>query len=110
MLIEGPLDISIADNSSSHSRELEITFTSKFKSRELNDRINDFKHHISQLQQSIKGTDNPAEQQGMLAILQVCEELLPHIEADEIPLDETIAIEIGQSSPFDSILASATLK
>ena len=110
MLIEGPLDISIADNSSAQSRELEVTFTSAFKTLELNDRINNFKDHINQLQKSISGTDNPAEQQGMLAILQICEELLPHIEADEIPLDETISIEIGQSSPFDSILASATLK
>ena len=110
MLIEGPLDISIADNSSSQSRELEITFVPKFKTLELDGRINEFKQHISQLQQRIQSTDNPAEQQGMLAILQVCEELLPHIVADEIPLDETIAIEIGQGSPFDSILASATLK
>jgi len=110
MLIEGPLDINIADNSSAQSRELEITFTPAFKSLELNERINDFKNHIGQLQKGISGTDNPAEQQGMLAILQVCEQLLPHIEADEIPLDETIAIEIGQSSPFDNLLASATLK
>ena len=110
MLIEGPLDISIADNSSEQSRELEITFTAVFKSRELSDRVDDFKQHIKQLQQNINATDNPAEQQGMLAILQICEQFLPHIEADEIPLDETITIEIGQSSPFDSILASATLK
>ena len=110
MLIEGPLNIAIADNSNLHSRELEITFTNEFQAMDINQRINDFKNHISQLQQAVHATEDEAEQQGMVAILQICEEILPHIEADEIPLDETIAIEIGQSSPFDHILASATLK
>lgn len=110
MLIEGPLNINVVNNSDSNSRELEITFTDQFQSLDINSRINDFKNHITQLNEGIHKITEPAEQQGMVAILQICEELLPHIEADEIPLNETIAIEIGQSSPFDQILASATLK
>jgi len=110
MLIEGPLNINVVDNSESHSRELEITFTAEFQSLDLDSRITHFKSHIAQLQHGIGESSESAEQQGMMAILQICEEFLPHIEADEIPLNETIAIEIGQSSPFDQILASATLK
>lgn len=110
MLIQGPIEINILDNSNSNSRELEITFTSEFQSLNAEDRTTDFKNHIDQLKKGIHSTDNPQEQQGMLAILQVCEQLLAHIETDEIPLDEAITIEIGQSSPFDHILASATLK
>jgi hypothetical protein len=110
MLIQGPININVVDNSDSHSRELEITFTSEFQALNINARIDDFENHITQLKQGINAIDEVSEQQGMTAILQICEELLPHIKADEIPLSETIAIEIGQSSPFDQILASATLK
>ena len=110
MLIEGPLNINVVDNSDSNSRELEITFTTEFQSLDITGRVGDFKKHMNQLQKSIHATSEPGEQQGMTAILQICEGLLPHIEADEIPLTETIAIEIGESSPFDSLLAGATLK
>ena len=110
MLIEGPLTIEILDNSSADSRELEIKFTPEFQVLDLNARIERFKQHIDQLQKSIHSTDNPGEQQGMLAILQVCEQLLPHITTDEIPLTESITIEIGQTSPFDNILSSAILR
>lgn len=110
MLIEGPLNINVVDSSDSNNRELEITFTNEFQAVDLNERVNLFDKHISQLKSTISATKDPAEQQGMIAILQICEEFLPHIKADEIPLTETIAIEIGQSSPFDHILAGATLK
>jgi len=45
-------------------------------------------------------------------IAQVAQELYPHLESNEIPLEETIVIEIGpsQSSPFDDLLRGATLK
>ena len=110
MLIDGPLDIKVVDNSSSQSRELELNFTAKFQNADIATRINEFKQHIAQLQASIHSTKDAAEQQGMVAILQICEELLPHIEADEIPLNETLAIEIGQGSPFEHLLSGATLK
>lgn len=40
-------------------------------------------------------------------MLQIVEELYPHIEQDEIPLDETIVIEMGASSPLDKMLQGA---
>ena len=36
--------------------------------------------------------------------------LLPHIEADEIPLNEMIVIELGPSAPFEHLLDNAILK
>ena len=32
---------------------------------------------------------------------QVCEQLLPHIEGDEIPLSETLVVEIAQTPGID---------
>ena len=43
----------------------------------------------------------------MLTRVQILGQTLPHIDADKIPLEETI--EIGQTSPFDQLLNKATL-
>lgn len=40
-------------------------------------------------------------------MLQIVEELYPHIEQDEIPLDEIIVSEMGASSPLDKMLQGA---
>lgn len=40
-------------------------------------------------------------------MLQIVEELYPHIEQDEIPLDETIIIEMVASFPLDKLLQGA---
>ena len=110
MQIEGPFNINVVDKSDSQSRELHLTFTAEFQNLSLDERITDFKNHLNQLQQNIQSTENDAEKQGMLTILQIAEQIFPHVESDEIPLQETIVIEIGPSSPFDDLLRSATLK
>jgi len=110
MQIEGPFNIRVVTNEDSHSRELHLSFTSAFQQKNLEQRLADFREHISDLQKSIADTQDEASQQGMLTILQISEQLLPHIESDEIPLEETIVIEIGPASPFDQLLSAATLK
>ncbi len=110
MQIEGPFNINVVDKSDSQSRELQLTFTTEFQNLSLDKRISEFKDHLIQLQQNIQSTEADAEKQGMLTILQIAEQILPHVESDEIPLQETIVIEIGPSSPFDDLLRSATLK
>jgi len=110
MQIEGPFSINVVDKSDSPSRELHLTFTAEFQNFSLNQRTNEFTNYLNQLQQDIQTTDNDAEKQGMLTILQIAEQIFPHVESDEIPLQETIIIEMGPSSPFDDLLRSATLK
>jgi len=110
MQIEGPFNIRVVTNEDSQTRELQLSFTAAFQQKNLQQRMEDFRQHISDLQQSVADTADEATRQGMLTILQISEQLLPHMEADEIPLDETIVIEIGPSSPFDQILNSAKLK
>ena len=110
MQIEGPFIIKVVDNSSSQSRELQLTFTTDFQSLSHDAQVKSFKDYIASLQQQIQATDDAQNQQGMLTIQQICEQLLPHLQDNEIPLDETIVIEMGQTSPFDHLLNSATLK
>ena len=110
MQIEGPFNISIIDNESSAGRELHVSFSTEFQQKNLEQRLEDFRQHISDLQQSIQQTEDEASRQGMLTILQISGQILPHLAEDEIPLEETIVIEIGPTSPFDHLLSAATLK
>lgn len=112
MEIQGPLSLSVIDNSDSGLRELHLGFKPAFQQLDLASRVDSIKSHLADLHQSIESETDSANQQGMVTIHQIVSELLPHLEKDEIPLNETIIIEIGpsQSSPFDDLLRGATLK
>lgn len=110
MQIEGPFTVRVIDNTDSQSRELQLSFTQEYQTQKAEARIESFRQHIADLQKSIEQESDPAAQQGMLMILQISEQLLPHLEADEIPLNEMIVIEMGPASPFDHLLDKAKLK
>ena len=111
MEIQGPFTIAINDNNDSSLRELHLGFKPAIQQQHLQERLTAVKNHLTELHENIKLETDATSQQGMITISQIIEELLPHLEADEIPLDETIMIEIGpvQSSPFDDLLRGATL-
>ncbi len=112
MEIQGPFTIAVSDNSETGLRELHIGFKPAFQQQELSIRLNTIKAYLVELQKTIEAETDANNQQGMITIMQVAQELMPHLETDEIPLNETIVIEIGpiQTSPFDDLLAGATLK
>jgi hypothetical protein len=112
MEIQGPFTIAINDNSETGLRELHLGFKPGFQQLELADRLATLKSYIDQLNKDIATEIDAKNQQGMLTIAQIAQELYPHLKTNEIPLDETIIVEIGpsQSSPFDDLLRGATLK
>ncbi|MCW8855209.1 MAG: hypothetical protein OQK76_12725 [Gammaproteobacteria bacterium] len=110
MQIDAPFSVSVVDNSESQTRELHLSFTDSFQNESLENRIKLFNDHIESLSININTQTNEQTLQGMNTILQISEQLQPHIINNEIPLDEKIIIEIGPSSPFDQLLSGATLK
>jgi len=112
MEIQGPFTIAINDNSETGLRELHLGFKPGFQQLELAERLTTLKDYLTRLNNDIAAETDPNNQQGMMTIAQVAQELYPHLESNEIPLEETIVIEIGpsQSSPFDDLLRGATLK
>ncbi len=112
MEIQGPFTIAINDNSETGLRELHLGFKPAFQQQDLQSRLASIQTYLAELQKNIEAETDANNQQGMITIMQVAQELFPHLQTDEIPLDETIVIEIGpiQTSPFDDLLASATLK
>ena len=111
MEIQGPFTIAVNDNNETGLRELHIGFKPAFQQQALEKRLAAIKVYLTELQEKIEAETDANNQQGMITIMQISHELLPHLETDEIPLDETIVVEIGpiQTSPFDDLLRGATL-
>jgi len=111
MQIQGPFTIDINDNNETGLRELHLGFIPEFQQADLQDRILKLNEYLTELQQNIETEADTANQQGMATILQIAQELSPHLAADEIPLQETIVIEfeLTGKSPIDELIHNATL-
>ena len=112
MEIQGPFTIAVNDNSETGLRELHLGFKPGFQQQDIENRLSSLQQYLSSLEQDIATETDENNKQGMLTILQIAQQLQPHLKTDDIPLDETIVVEIGpnQSSPFDDLLRGATLK
>jgi hypothetical protein len=103
MIIKGPLNISVVDTDNDQ-RDLRLEFTHEFKSLKLNERCDSLHEFIHYLKSEIDVLEeSDPNRQGMLTILQIVEQLLPHIESDEIPLEDAIIVNIKIDNPFGNI-------
>lgn len=103
MEITGPLTIGVIDTDTG-SRELHLGFKPEFRILNLQQQSERFQAFISALINAIHQLDeSDANRQGMTTILQICEQLQPHIDANELPLEETIVVNIQTHSPFGNI-------
>ena len=103
MEITGPITIGTLQNDMGN-HELHLNFTAEFRAMNLAQQADSFQNYINNLINEIGRLDeNDANRQGMLTILQVAEQLMPHIQANEIPLEETIVINLQQDNPFGNI-------
>jgi nitrate reductase assembly molybdenum cofactor insertion protein NarJ len=103
MIIDAPFKIGILD-SATGGRELHLDFTEEFRRLNIAQQADEFSNYIHSLINQISRLDeDDANRQGMITIRQISEQLRPHIEANEIPLEETIVIELQHNSPFGNI-------
>ncbi len=106
MEITGPLNIGVLDNDTG-GRELHLSFKPEFRILNLQQQTESFQEFISTLINQIQKLDaSDVNRQGMTTILQICEQLKPHIESNELPLEETIVVNIQTHSPFGNIKIS----
>lgn len=103
MEITGPLSIGVIDNETG-TRELHLSFKPEFRILTLPQQTEAFQVFINTLNTEIHALDeSDPNRQGMLTILQICEQLKPHIDANELPLEETIVVTLQTQSPFGNI-------
>ena len=106
MEISGPLTIGVIDNNTG-GRELHLSFKPDFRILKIPQQTESFQGFIKTLINEIHNLDaDDANRQGMTTILQICEQLQPHIDANELPLQETIVVNIQTHSPFGNIKIS----
>lgn len=96
MKIIGPLSVSILDDDIQNKRTLEINFKQEFQQLEHSLQISEMKKYIQSLFQNAQPMqDNYADKEGLLLVMQICEQLLPLLQQDELDLAETITLEMG---------------
>ncbi len=106
MEISGPLNIGILDNDSG-GREIHLDFKADFRILNQQQQSESFQEFIKTLINEIyKLDESDPNRQGMNTILQICEQLQPHIDANELPLEETIVVNIQSHNPFGNIKLS----
>jgi len=103
MEITGPLNIGVLDNDTG-GREIHLSFKADFRVLNLQQQSASFQDFIRTLINEIHKLDElDSNRQGMTTILQICEQLQPHIDANELPLEETIVVNVQTQSPFGNI-------
>jgi len=103
MDINGPFKIGTLQNDMG-GHELHLDFTADFRAMNSAQQADAFQNYINSLINEISRLDEKdVNRPGMLTILQVAEQLMPHIQANEIPLEETIVISLQQDNPFGNI-------
>ena len=99
MLIEGPFKIGFLDDPNTTGSELHLDFTDEFRTLPQNQQVAVIKDYIGRLHEKILATpENDNNRQGMLMVQQVAEKLLPHVAEGDIPLNETIVIQLQLGS------------
>jgi len=99
MKIDGPLSVNVKDDDIQAKRTLEITFTDAFQQLGHNEQVAAMKSYIQTLFQNAESLpQGQAEREGILLIMQICEQLLPMLQQQELDLAETISLEMGLAS------------
>lgn len=109
MEITGPFKISVVDDPETLARELHLNFTPEFRALDARARADALQAYSDELQGSLDGALHAGERQGMLTMLQIAEQLLPHVATDELPVDETIVVELRSDSPLAGLLGDEQL-
>jgi hypothetical protein len=94
MLIEGPFKLGVVETPHAMGHELPLSFRDQFRANPIADQALEVRRYIAELHATaaqLPPKDN--NRHGMLTIAQVAEQLLPHLEQDEIP-EEPIVIEL----------------
>ncbi len=105
MLIEGLFTLEIIDNTETSLREIHINFVPEYRSSDVEQQTLKLSNYVKELEARLLTLDQESQEyQGMMTIVQFVESLYPYIAKSEIPLEETIVIEIEQASSLSALI------
>ncbi len=102
-----PFTISVHDPKPS-LRELHLRFTPEFQQMPVEQRMASMRAYIESMLAQAKeistGTTNDeGAQRGLMMVIELTEQLLPHIQSDSMPLHETLIVEMGEGANGSSL-------
>jgi len=101
---EAPFTAALVEQDNSKLRKLELNFPAEFQQLDVTAQGAAIAAYITVLhQQSYAAEDGSREQQGMLIVLQIAEQMLPHIQAGEMDLSQTIDVEVASGQPEEPV-------
>ena len=103
MDVQGPFKIEYVEDAEQGIRELHFSFTGLFRALGQDQRITSYEAYLQQMATELQRTDDLTHRQGLLTVLQISEQLYPHLVAGEIPLEETIVVEMGERTEGTSL-------
>ena len=106
-----PFDISVQDPKPD-LRELHFSFTDDFQKMAVDQRLEALRAYVESLIKQAETVVDAESQRGIITVIQITEQILPHIQSDSLPLQEVLIVEIGgaaEGSPLDELLGKARL-
>lgn len=102
MDIAAPFDISVQDPKPD-LRELHFSFTDDFQVMGVEDRLEALRAYIESLIKHAQTLEDAESQRGIITVIEITEQLLPHIQANNLPLQEVLIVEIGGAAEGSSL-------
>lgn len=104
--MEGPLKFQIVSLDDSSDKEIHVDFKKEFLQLKKEEQATQFYDHVNSLKSHAnKLEEDSQERQGLLFVLQFLEELVPRVQAGDIPLDETIIVKVMDESPIKKMIS-----
>jgi len=97
-----PFNISVHDPSP-QLRELHLSFTPEFQQMSVEQRLEALRAYIETMLTQARATEDEGAQRGVMMVIDLTEQLLPHIQSDALPLKETLIVEMGEGAEGSSL-------
>jgi len=102
MSVTPPFDIAVHDPKPT-LRELHLSFTSAFQAMDVDQRLEALRAYVESLIKQSESLQDENAQRGVITVIQITEQLLPHIQSNSLPLHETLIVELGEDAEGSSL-------
>ena len=111
MAVKIPFEIEFYENNQNKTGEIHLRFTDQFQAMSQELREKTFQGYLEHLMAQVQMAKDENSQKGIITILEISEQLFPHLKQQQIPLQETIIVELGENAEgmaLDELLASSS--
>lgn len=84
-------------------RELHLSFTETFQQMSVEQRLESLRAYVEVLLKQAQQMSDPGSQRGVMTVIEITEQLLPHIQTDSLPLQQTLVVEMGEAAEGSSL-------